>query len=112
MDIRPPLYITPSETHANVSESHGSVEKTLMQRKNVHGLFSHNADLSQTLKRMVKHHAAAADVNLSNVQLEAIDNICQKLSRIASGDPNHLDHWHDIAGYATLAERITGGEPR
>jgi hypothetical protein len=25
------------------------------------------------------------------------------LARIASGNPEHIDHWDDIAGYATLA---------
>ncbi len=31
--------------------------------------------------------------------------ICLKISRIVTGDPEHPDNWHDIAGYATLAER-------
>jgi len=31
--------------------------------------------------------------------------IAHKIARIINGDPNHLDSWHDIAGYATLVEQ-------
>ena len=42
------------------------------------------------------------DLNSHNpVILEGIDNICQKLARIAVGNENEIDHWIDIAGYAT-----------
>lgn len=32
--------------------------------------------------------------------------ILHKIARIMNGDPDHIDHWHDIAGYATLIEWI------
>jgi hypothetical protein len=35
-------------------------------------------------------------------QIEALEMICHKIARVLNGDPNHHDHWHDIAGYATL----------
>jgi hypothetical protein len=28
--------------------------------------------------------------------------ICHKMARIMNGDPNYVDSWADIAGYATL----------
>ena len=31
--------------------------------------------------------------------------ICNKLARIACGDPMYEDSWRDIAGYAMLATR-------
>lgn len=31
--------------------------------------------------------------------------ICNKMARIVNGDPNYIDNWHDIAGYATLVEQ-------
>lgn len=34
----------------------------------------------------------------------ALDMIFHKLARIACGDPNYKDNWHDIAGYALLGE--------
>ena len=44
---------------------------------------------------------------LSPDQAEALDMIAHKIARILNGDPNHHDHWHDIAGYATLiADRL------
>lgn len=38
-------------------------------------------------------------------QIIAIQMIALKLARIGCGDQNHADAWHDIAGYAILAER-------
>jgi hypothetical protein len=32
--------------------------------------------------------------------------ILNKVSRILAGDPGHVDHWDDIAGYATLVADI------
>lgn len=81
------------------------VENTLATRQSTHGDFSVNAACSQALKDRVKEFTC---VDLTPVQLEALDNICQKMSRIITGNPNHADNWHDIAGYATLAERECG----
>ncbi len=39
---------------------------------------------------------------MTNVQREAVDMICMKLSRIASGHANFADHWEDIQGYSQL----------
>jgi hypothetical protein len=37
--------------------------------------------------------------------------IFHKLARIANGDPNYHDSWHDIAGYAKLvADRLETGK--
>ena len=42
-------------------------------------------------------------------QEEALTMICNKISRIVNGNPNHLDSWKDIAGYAQLvADRLEG----
>jgi hypothetical protein len=49
---------------------------------------------------------------LSVGQREALEMIAHKIARILSGDPNHKDHWEDIAGYAELVVRELehGGE--
>ena len=78
------------------------VQETLEQRQSTHGDFRHNAACSQALKACVKEHVS---VMLTRVQAEALDNICQKMARVITGNANHADNWHDIAGYATLAER-------
>ena len=78
------------------------IDRTLKERASTHGDFAENAIASQVLKQAVRNVATCA---LTRVQQEALDNICQKMARILTGNPNHADSWHDIAGYATLAER-------
>lgn len=81
------------------------IENTLGERQHTHGNFRENAIASQQLKTTVAAYTTKA---LTPMQAEALDNICQKLARIITGNPNHADSWHDIAGYATLAERDCG----
>lgn len=78
------------------------VQETLAQRQVTHGDFKHNAAASQALKRCVEEHMG---VTMTDVQIEALHNICQKIARIITGNPNERDHYIDIAGYATLAAR-------
>lgn len=78
------------------------IQETLAQRQETHGDFKHNAAASQALKRCVEEHIG---VTMTDVQIEALHNICQKIARIITANPEHADSWHDIAGYATLAER-------
>jgi hypothetical protein len=73
------------------------LDDILAERNATHGNFAANAQLSQELKRLLCKCTA-----LTDVQREALEAIAVKLSRILSGDPNHADHWDDIAGYATL----------
>ena len=42
---------------------------------------------------------------LTTYQRESLIVIAQKIARILNGNPNEPDHWHDIAGYATLVEK-------
>lgn len=79
-----------------------NVDETLAQRQSTHGDFTKNAEAAQMLKRTVRAYKL---LDLTLVQQEALDNICQKIARIITGNPNHADNWHDIAGYATLAEK-------
>lgn len=87
------------------------VQSTLNVRSTTHGDFRANASIMQHLKGIVR--AERGWVNLSPSQCEAIEMIIHKLGRILCGNPNHSDHWHDIAGYATLVENIllTGKSP-
>lgn len=78
------------------------IETTLENRKTTHGDFSDHSFVAQSLKR-VAYDGPKAEL-LTDVQKEALDMILHKVARIVSGNPNHADHWHDIAGYAKLAE--------
>lgn len=44
---------------------------------------------------------------LSCDQKEALETIATKIARILNGDPDYIDNWVDIAGYAMLVvERL------
>lgn len=78
------------------------LSKTLKERTSQHGDLNDHSKVAQALKR-----AFANSINggkLPDLHQEAVDMILHKLARIASGNFNHKDHWHDIAGYATLVE--------
>jgi hypothetical protein len=80
-----------------------SVEETIATRKTTHGSFVENARISQSIKTVIRESAGYAA--LTDVQREALDMFAAKICRILSGNPNEPDHWHDIAGYASLAEK-------
>lgn len=78
-----------------------NVEKTLADRQKTHGDFNTHSKISQALKGVVLAHATKTN----DAQDEALEMICHKIARILNGDPNVHDHWHDIAGYATLVAK-------
>lgn len=73
----------------------------LQEREKTHGSFAINAKISQTLKNTFSD-AHYKGVGMPDAQIEALDMIALKLSRILSGQANFKDHWDDIAGYAKL----------
>ena len=83
------------------------LEQTLEARGKTYGTFMENAQVSQSLKHYIETHPRYS--GLAADQREALTVICQKISRILSGDPDYADNWHDIAGYATLIEKRLNG---
>lgn len=81
-----------------------NIDNTLEQRGSTYGTFTANADTCQLLKCVIHSHPNA--IGLSTYHMEALDMIFHKIARIINGDPNHIDSWHDISGYATLVEKI------
>lgn len=77
-----------------------SIEKTLKQRQKTHGNFETHAKISQSIKWEM--YMSDGYSNLNTSQREALDMIAHKIARILNGNPDVHDHWHDIAGYATL----------
>lgn len=75
----------------------------LTQRAVTHGRFEENADISQSLKSIMRESVGCKRLN--DVQREALDMLMHKIGRILAGDPSHADHWADIAGYAELVVR-------
>lgn len=85
------------------------VNATLDTRAKDYGLFKDGAALMQSLKRNLAEHAAQHDKTFADDQWEALEMIVHKMGRIVNGNPDVVDHWVDIAGYATLiADRLQG----
>ena len=80
-----------------------NIQTTLQTRQQSHGDFRHVATISQNLKRVL--NSTPIWNELEPWQQEAMEAICMKLARIMSGNSFDIDHWHDIAGYASLVVR-------
>lgn len=86
-----------------------SIEQTLQERGARYGDFSDHARICQAIKSDMTD--ADGWERLSDVQKQALEVIADKIARILSGDPNYADNWHDIQGYAKLAEERLPKEP-
>ncbi len=80
-----------------------STESLLDERRRTHGDFIEHATITQMIKATM--HGSEGWLDLSNAQMESLDMIAHKIGRILAGNPNHRDHWDDIAGYAALSAR-------
>jgi hypothetical protein len=96
---------------AKVQVTHlGSVEHTLAERGNRYGPFPGHANVTQRLKEVVHKHPKW--FLMPYFVREAIDMILHKIGRIMNGDELYEDNWHDIGGYAKLAENECETERR
>jgi len=85
------------------------VDETLNTRAQDYGKFKDGAALMQGIKRLLADHARAHDKLFADDQWEAIEMIVHKMARIVNGNPDKVDSWVDIAGYATLvSDRLQG----
>jgi hypothetical protein len=90
-------------------EETANVDKTLDARAEMYGKFKDGASLMQAVKRELAAHAAKHGKTFADDQWEALEMIVHKMGRIVNGDPDVVDHWVDIAGYATLiSDRLEG----
>lgn len=84
-----------------------NVDVILDERGSRYGSFYTHAEITQRLKQMAYNHII--DGKLAPDQIEALDMIFHKIGRIINGDPDYVDSWVDIAGYAKLvADRLQG----
>ena len=83
------------------------VKATLAERGDRYGAFDGHAEIAQQLKATLHTFEAKRGCDLDPDQREALEMIMHKVARILNGDPNYIDNWVDIAGYATLvADRL------
>lgn len=79
-----------------------SIEETLSERGARYGDFAEHAAIAQGLQDHMRRTSGWA--NLDATKRQALTVITDKIARILNGDPNYRDNWHDIQGYAKLAE--------
>ncbi len=105
---------TPVEQEAvttlTVHEGAGIVA-ILTERGDRYGKFSGHAKVTQDIKRAMSEHARLHNKTFTDSQWESLEMIAHKIGRIVNGDPDHVDSWVDIAGYAQLvADELQGVE--
>lgn len=87
-----------------------TVDRILQERAKTHGDFKTHALMAQNMKDVVRNSQNFQ--YLTRVQREGLDMILHKVARVLNGNPNHKDHWDDIAGYAQLvSEALAEGSP-
>lgn len=95
------------------------VRDTLNERGGRYGRFDAHAGLAERFIAVAMGEGNWQDMavvlmptnwwKLEPDQRHSIRYILDKLARILEGDPDYIDNWHDIAGYATLIEdRLNG----
>ena len=85
------------------------VDATLAERGARYGDFTGHARIADALHGILIGDTPAGKFNTSwgtmkPFQRQALRVIVDKLARILNGDPDYVDNWHDIQGYAKLAE--------
>lgn len=106
-----PVPEAPAATWTAQEGDSGSIIMTLNERAKDYGKFKDGAALMQGMKRLLADHAAKHGKTFVDDQWEALEMIVHKIGRIVNGNPDKVDHWTDIAGYAKLvADRLEGIE--
>ncbi len=89
------------------------LDDLIAERARTHGNFVVGAQSAATLQAFVINRAS----HLGAPEKFALVMIATKIARILHGDAGCVDHWDDIAGYATLvgdhiaASRAPGSAP-
>lgn len=101
-------FVTSTCNVALVAVSNASVvEQITTKRGSVYGPFFNNAIVAQNVKDAMHSAPGLTWGRLPFDVREALDLIALKISRIVTGDPEYLDNWDDIGGYAKIvADRI------
>lgn len=77
-----------------------NIRSILNQREKTYGDYSDVSDTSQRIKNVLRQNPNWDE--LFAFQRESLDMIANKIGRIMNGDPEYLDSWVDIVGYAQL----------
>ena len=81
-----------------------NVNETLKERGKVYGDYKGGSEFrANVMKLIIDRYAEVNHGGMPAIHMVYLYDIVNKLSRLAS-TPDHIDTWHDIAGYATLAK--------
>ena len=85
-----------------------TVDTTLGERGGRYGDFTGHAEIAQALQTTMRGGAGVTTqwARLSSDKKQALTVIADKIARILNpgADPEYRDNWHDLQGYAKLAE--------
>lgn len=76
--------------------NHGTAD--LIKDRSVYG--NYNTHVNQKINDIMRTGFSWS--KLTDPQKTSLEMISLKVSRVLNGDPNDVDHWKDIAGYAEL----------
>lgn len=74
------------------------IKKVLDERGSQYGDFRTQGYIAQRMKEIARDTPGYD--RMEDYQREAVDMILHKLSRLLNGNPNFVDTWVDIEGYA------------
>lgn len=77
------------------------LKEVLKDREKTHGDFEKGAEIFDQLMELVE----ANRKKFTRSQRYGLTHIMGKLTRILGGNANEIDHWRDVAGYATLVAK-------
>lgn len=109
---RPHICSGPISRAIQIAQKQTVVEQITAKRGSVYGPFLHNSIVAQNIKAAMRNIPDPNNEGLKWEALpvdvrEALDLIALKVSRIVTGDPEYLDNFDDIGGYAKIvADRI------
>ena len=78
------------------------IPKTLEERGESYGNYFEQTKIIADFRRVLNKVLQDKRIFLETDQEDALLMIIVKISRILNGNPDHIDNWADIAGYATL----------
>ena len=84
-----------------------NTDNVLKERGSRYGRF---IDQTRIIDGLMEPMRLAGLDDLETDQKESLHQIAVKISRILNGDPNYVDNWDDIAGYAELISKRLKGE--
>lgn len=86
------------------------IEDTLKDRGKIYGDYKGGSALRvEIMKGLKDRYKDTYGYSMSDIHQVYIFDIVNKLVRLATA-PDHIDTWHDIAGYSSLIEEVLKDE--